>query len=53
MDSRKREIHLLIRNATLKRLEDEYKTGSTGAKTFSRFIENALVFYLTEKGAME
>ena len=55
MDSTKQEIHILIKNSTLQRLENHYKeTKNQGkATTFSRFIENALIFYLTEKGATE
>lgn len=55
MVSEKSEIHLLIRTETLKRLEDDYKrykNGGKGIKSFSRYIENALIFYLTEKGAL-
>lgn len=54
MDSTKTEIHVLIKKSTMRRLEKHFKeVQGPGAQTFSRFIENALIFYLTEKGATE
>lgn len=53
MNLTKKEFHILIKDSTLNRLKDSYnKTYPNQEKSFSVFIENALIFYLTEKGAL-